>query len=154
MKQTPQMQRVQDNMRPGAITLEGFLGSDTRNLGDILIEDDAEVKRMGLNHEEIASRMNELREAGKGGLGEFITVPPNFEVRVDSVRGKLPCPFEHPGLFPKTNITVRNTRLDREVTFTDLQIHLIEAHGFYEGKGSRYRIDPEELAEVLELESS
>ena len=146
MKQTPQMQRVQENMRPGAITLEGFLGSDRRNLGDILIEDDAEVKRMGLTHEEIASRMNELREAGKEGLGEFITVPPHFEVRVDSVRGKLPCPFEHPGLFPKTNITVRNTRLDREITYTDLQIHLIEAHGFYEGKGSRYRIDPEELA--------
>jgi hypothetical protein len=152
MKQTPQMQRVQDNMRPGAITLDGFLGSDTRNLGDILIEDDAEVKRMGLTHEEIASRMNELREAGEEGLGEFITVPPHFEVRVDSVRGKLPCPFEHPGLFPKTNITVRNTRLGREITYTDLQIHLIEAHGFYEGKGSRYRIDPRELAELLEIE--
>jgi len=146
------MQRVQDNMRPGAITLDGFLGSDTRNLGDILIEDDAEVKRMGLTHEEIASRMNELREAGEEGLGEFITVPPHFEVRVDSVRGKLPCPFEHPGLFPKTNITVRNTRLGREITYTDLQIHLIEAHGFYEGKGSRYRIDPRELAELLEIE--
>lgn len=152
MKQTPQMQRVQNNMRPGAITLDGFLGSDTRNLGDILIEDDAEVKRMGLTHEEIASRMNELREEGKEGLGEFITVPPHFEVRVDSVRGKLPCPFEHPGLFPKTNITVRNTRLGREITYTDLQIHLIEAHGFYEGKGSRYRIDPRELAELLEIE--
>ncbi|MFP4563185.1 MAG: hypothetical protein ACLFRY_07715 [Spirochaetia bacterium] len=154
MKQTPQMRRVQENMRPGAITLDGFLGNDPRNLGDILIEDDAEVKRMGLTHEEIASRMNVLREAGEEGLGEFITVPPNFEVRVDSVRGKLPCPFEHPGLFPKTNITVRNTRLGREITYTDLQIHLIEAHGFYEGKGSRYRIDPEELVEVLEIEPS
>ena len=153
MKQTPQMQRVQDNMRPGAITLEGFLGNDIRNLEDILIEDDAEVKRMGLTHGDIASRMIELREAGKEGLGEFITVPPHFEVRVDSVRGKLPCPFEHPGLLPKTNITVRNTRLGREITYTDLQIHLIEAHGFYEGRGSRYRTDPEELVEVLEIET-
>ena len=39
----------------------------------------------------------------------------------------------------------------KTLTFTGLQIHLVEAHGFYEGRGSRYRLDPARLKEVLEL---
>jgi hypothetical protein len=47
---------------------------------------------------------------------------------------------------------VRNTKLGREVTFTDMHIHMIGSHGFYEGKGSPFRLEPKQLAEVLEIE--
>jgi hypothetical protein len=151
MKQTVQMQRVQENMRPGIITLHGFLGLDSRNLVDILIDDDSRVKRLGLTHELIAERMEELRNEGLRGLGEFISLGPRFQVRVDTVRGKLPCPFEHPGLLPKTNITVRNLEMNREIFYSDVHIHLIRAHGFYEGAGSPFRLEPAELAGILEV---
>ncbi len=151
MKQSPQMQRIQENMRPGAITLEGFLGRDTRNLADILEEDNAAVRRLDLSHGAIAQRMEELKNAGAEGLGEFIEVAPHFEVRVESVRGKLPCPFAHPGVYPKTNITVKNLQTGRSIVYTDMHIHLIGSHGFYEGKGSVYRLEPEDLAEILEV---
>ncbi len=151
MKQPPDLQKAQDNMRPRVITLDGFLGTDTRNLIDILIEDDADVKRLNLDHRTIAARMSELRTAGMNGLGDFITVPPHFEVRVDVVRGRLPCPFGHKGLVRKTNITVRNLRLNREITYTELNIHMIGAHGFYEGRGATFRLDPAILAEILEV---
>jgi len=151
MKQTPRMQSIQEAMKPGVITLHGFLGKDTRNLSDILVEDDAVVRRLGYTHGDIATRMVELRQLGTAGLGEFITLEPHFEVRVESVRGKLPCPFGDPGIFPKTNITVRNSRLEREITYTDLNIHLIQAHGFYEGKGSPFRLEPADLVEILEI---
>ena len=151
MKQTVQMREIQRKMGPGIITREGFLGSDNRNLPDILTDDDAAVIHLGLTHRGISRRMAELRDAGAAGLGEFITVKPHFEIRVDSVRGKLPCPFGDPGLFRKTNTTVRNLRLGREITYTDLHIHLISMHGFYEGKGSAFRVEPRELAEVLEV---
>ncbi len=151
MKQTVQLQKAQESMRPGVITRDGFLGADRRNLIDMLIEDDEAVKRRSLTHPEVAGRMIELRDAGLRGLGEFVEVEPHFEVRVDSVRGKLPCPFGDPGVFPKTNITVRNLALGRELTFTDLHIHLIYAHGFYEGKGSPFRLEPLELIGVLEV---
>ncbi len=95
--------------------------------------------------------MVELRDAGMAGLGEFVDVAPHFEVRVDSVRGRLPCPFGDPGIFPKTNVTVRNTRTGREITYTDLHIHLVRVHGFYEGRGSPFRLEPKDLAEVLEI---
>jgi hypothetical protein len=152
MKQTVQMDRIQEKMQPGIYTRDGFLGTDRRKLIDILIEDDEAVKRMDLTHRQIADRMIEIRDAGMRGLGEFINVEPHYEVRVISVRGKLPCPFGDPGIFPKTNTVVRNTKLDRELTFTDLHIHMVGSHGFYEGKGSPFRLEPAELAEVLDIE--
>jgi hypothetical protein len=151
MKQTVQMKQIQEKMKPGLITRDGFLGTDRRNLIDILIEDDETVKRMNLTHQVIAGRMLELRDAGMRGLGDFITVEPHYEVRVDSVRGKLPCPFGDPGIFPKTNIIVRNTEINREIVYTDLHIHLIYAHGFYEGKGSVFRLEPQDLVEILDV---
>lgn len=151
MKQTVQMQKAQQRMAPGVITRDGFLGDDRRPLVDILIADEAAATALGLEHPRIAARMSELREAGMAGLGEYREVAPHFEVRVDSVRGRLPCPFGDDGVFPKTNVTVRNRRTGREITYTDLHIHLIRAHGFYEGRGSPYRLEPKDLAEVLEI---
>lgn len=151
MKQTEQLRKAQERMGPGIITRDGFLGADGRSLVDILTGDEAAVNRLGATHGDIADRMIGLRDAGAGGLGEFLDVPPHFEVRVDSVRGKLPCPFGDPGIFPKTNTTVRNTRLGREITYTDLHIHMIGSHGFYEGRGSPYRLEPADLAEILEV---
>jgi hypothetical protein len=151
MKQTMQMKTAQERMKPGVITRDGFLGNDSRNLIDILVEDDAAVKRISVTHQAIANHMIELREAGMRGLGDYISVEPHFEVRVDSVRGRLPCPFGDPGVFPKTNIFVRNLEKKREVTYTDMHIHLIWSHGFYEGKGSPFRLEPKDLVDVLEI---
>ncbi|MFO7730192.1 MAG: hypothetical protein R6V86_05455 [Spirochaetia bacterium] len=151
MKQSPQLKQVQENMRPGVLTLHGFLGTDRRDLVEILEDDEAEVRRIGTTHRAIAAKMTALRDRGKEGLGEFIKVEPNFEVRVDSVRGGIPSPFGGPGLIPKTNTTVRNTRLSREIVYTDINIHLIGEHGFYEGKGSLFRLEPHELVEILEI---
>lgn len=152
MKQSPELQKAQDSMKPGVITLYGFLGTDDRNLIDILTEDDGAVKRLGLSHAHIAERMTELRDKGKGGLGEFIKVDPHFQVRVESVRGKLPSPFGGPGLYQKTNTIVKNESVGAEIVYSDMHIHLIKDHGFYQGKGSRFRLDPAELARVLEIE--
>jgi len=151
MIQTAFLDKVQHNLQPGVITRPGFLGRDVRKLGDILIDDAARLCRIGLTHELVAARMCELRDAGTRGLGEEIAVEPHFKVRVDSVRGKLPCPFMHEGLFQKMNTTVINRKLGRGLTYTDLSIHMIEAHGFYEGAGGNFRLDPEELAAVLEI---
>ena len=151
MKQTVQLMRIQEKMKPGIITRDGFLGTDRRNLIDILVEDDESVKRMDITHSEISQRMINLRDEGIRGLGNFISVEPHYEVRVDSVRGKLPCPFGDPGVFPKTNITVKNLKTGREITYTDFHIHMIGSHGFYEGKGSSFRLEPKDLVDILEV---
>jgi hypothetical protein len=154
MKQTPEYDAIQRQMAPGVITLDGFLGTDTRKLVDILNADDALVRQAEVTHQQIAQRMQYFRDAGLDGLGEFINVDDHFEVRVDSVRGKLPSPFGGPGMYEKVNTTVVNKQLGREVTYTDLHIHFVRDRGFYEGKGSPYRIEPDELIAVLEVPKS
>ncbi len=150
MKQTAIENRAQAQMRPGVITQEGMLGTDARHLVDILEDDDAAVHRLGVTHKAIATCMRELRRAAVAGLGNAVPVPPHFEVMVDGVRGRLPCPYED-GTTSKTNTTVANLRLGRTLVFTDLHIHMIERHGFYMGRGSLYRLDPADLVDILEV---
>ena len=151
MKQSAILDGVEAEMRPGVITQHGFLGHDSRNLGDILIEDDARVQRLGVTHALIAARMRKLTEMGARGLGEEIAVVPHYEVRVDAVRGKLPCPFGDPGLHQKTNTSVTNMTTGESLTYTDLGVHMIEAHGFYEGLGGAFRLDPQKLVSALDV---
>jgi hypothetical protein len=153
MKQTPEYNAIQQQMKPGVITLDGFLGTDSRNLIDIIAHDDVKVHQLNVTHQDIALKMQYLRDAGLDGLGEFLKIDDHFEVRVDSVRGKLPSPFGGPGMYEKVNTTVRNLQENTEVTYTDLHIHFVRDHGFYEGLGSPYRIEPASLVNTLEVAS-
>ncbi|MFA5468096.1 MAG: hypothetical protein WC224_03440 [Sphaerochaetaceae bacterium] len=151
MKQLPSLDEIQKQMAPGVITLEGFLGPDKRKLVDILAADEKLVHHANTSNAKIAEKMQYFRDLGLKGLGEFISVEPHFEVKVDSVRGKLPSPFGGPGMFEKVNTTVVNKQLNREIFYTDLHIHLIKEHGFFQGVGSRYRLEPQDVIKVLEV---
>ena len=153
MKQTPEYDKIQEQMRKGVITLDGFLGTDERKLVDIIASDDTTVRQKKTTHQAIAERMKYLKSRGTKGLGEFITVDDSFEVKVDSVRGLLPSPVGGPGMYGKINTTVTNIRLGRTIVFTDLHIHFIEDHGFYEGHGSPFRLEPGDLIDILEVPS-
>ena len=153
MKKKNSLDALEQTLHQTSATREGFLGPDDRSLSAILQADDEAVRRRGLTHARIAQRLLGLRQAGWEGLGEPVGVPPHFEVCVDAARGKLPCPFGDPGSFAKVNTTVRNLKRGTEITFTDLNIHLIAAHGFYEGRGAPFRLEPKQLMDVLELGS-
>ena len=142
------------NMQAENISRDGFLGADRRPLAEIIRADAETVKKLGLTHLTIAERMGYFREAGKKGLGEFVKLAPYFEVLCEITRGFIPCPFGEPGRHRKTIVTVRNLRLRKEITFSDLNIHLIAVHGFYEGKGSPFRLEPDKLAQILEITNS
>jgi hypothetical protein len=151
MKKTNSLNALEQTLRLASATRAGFLGRDARGLAAILRADDEAIRRRGLTHAHIARRLLALRRAGWKGLGEPVSVPPHFEVCVDAARGTLPCPFGDQGSFAKVNTTVRNLESGKEITFTDLNIHLIATHGFYEGRGAQFRLDPEHLMDTLEM---
>ena len=142
MKKSPEMRNIEARMQPGLITRDGFLGSDRRSLAEILDEDGNSVVELGLTHARIADRMAYFTQAGKKGLGTTVTVDKDFEVRVETVRGQLPCPWGHKGLYPKRNVFLRNLQTGDDLLWTGLSVHLIAEHGFYEGRGSVFRVDP------------
>jgi len=151
MKQSPELTRVQERMKPGIISRDGFLGRDRRPLVQILEEENNAVNSLGLSHQRIADRMEYFLAAGRRGLGTTVSVEEDYEVRVETVRGLLPCPWGHPGMYPKTNVFFRNTRTGDDLVWTALQIHMIREHGFYEGRGSSFRVDPATAKRALSL---
>ena len=48
-------------------------------------------------------------------------------------------------------IKVRNLEKDREITYTDMNIHMINEHGFYQGKGSAFRMEIGDLIDILDI---
>ena len=151
MQKKYSLDAIEQTLRQASTTREGFLGQDERDLTAIIQTDAAAIRRRGLTHAYIAQHLLALRQAGWEGLGEPVSVPPHFEVCVDAARGTLPCPFGEQGSFAKVNTTVRNLESGKEITFTDLNIHLIAKHGFYEGHGAQFRLDPEQLMDTLEI---
>lgn len=154
MKQTPEFDKIQQQMKKGVITLDGFLGDDTRSLVDIIASDTLTVHTLKTTCKAIAERMEYFKERGLAGLADFVAVDGNFEVKVDSVRGLLPSPFGGKGMYGKINTTVVNKKLGRTIVYTDLHIHFIADHCFFEGKGSPFRLEPEDLVAVLEVQKA
>jgi hypothetical protein len=151
MKQSPQLQAAQARMAPGVLTMDGFLGTDPRDLGEILEDDEGAVRRLGLAHEALAAALHRLTQRAIGGFGAPVVDGP-FELCACEAMGVLPCPFGEPGLHPKAVIEARRTDTGERLSWTALQVHLIRAHGFYEGRGSPFRLEPPTLARFLGLQ--
>jgi hypothetical protein len=151
VKQSPELDRIQRNMRPLCLCQQGFLGNDPRKLIEILTEDQGTVNSLGLSHGNIAEKLKAITEKARGGWGDPVVVEEKFEVEVHEARGRMPCPWGHPGLYPKTHIRLKKIETGENLVWSDLAIHLIEEHGFYQGRGSPYRLDPSKVKRVLEL---
>ncbi|KLO23311.1 hypothetical protein X275_03040 [Marinitoga sp. 1197] len=150
MKMTPEFQKAQENMKPGIITAEGFLGNDDRNILDIIIDDEEMISNLNCSIEKIVERLKYLKKHGEKGMGEPITVDKKWEVQVGEARGHLPCPFED-GFFRKVVTKVINLNTKESIIYSDLSIHLIEKHHFFQGKGSPFRLEPAKLIKILEI---
>ena len=148
MKMSPAMKKAQENMQPGVITAEGFLGSEEHILRDIIVRDEGEMQRLGLDFDETVSLLKHLVEEGRKGLGEPVTVDGKWLVQTWEARGHLACPFED-GIFRKITAEIENKSKKLKIIVTDLAIHLMETHHFLEGIGSPFRLDPEKMEEVL-----
>ncbi|OQX29650.1 MAG: hypothetical protein B0D92_02605 [Spirochaeta sp. LUC14_002_19_P3] len=150
MKMTPELTAAQANMAPGIITAEGFLGNDTRNLSTIIDEDAQIMSRLHLNRDTIVEKLRHFMEEGRKGLGEPVTVDTEWLVKTDEARGRLTCPWED-NISRKTNVTIERKDTGEKLFYTDLSIHLLEAHGFLEGRGSSFRLNLESVKHVLKM---
>ncbi len=148
MKMGPEYRKAQGNMAPGIITAGGFLGNDERDIKTIITEDEERMEFLSLDYENVCSMLEYLLEKGEKGLGEFITIDGKWLVRTLEARGHLPCPFED-GLQRKITCEAINTANSAKILFSSISIHLLRQHHFHEGKGSDFRLEPDDLKKVL-----
>ncbi len=149
MKQTPQEIKIDKRMQPGVITLSGFLGDDTRHYHEIIETDEQTLENLGKTPEEIADRMQYFTDASWNSYDTPLEIENKFVVETEVVRGKLPCPFSHPGVYRKAVTRLTNTELGLTISWSSLNLHMIKEHHFFEGSGSVFRIEPELLVKVL-----
>ena len=149
MKESPQQRKLEEILRNSPLVAGGFLGDDTRPIDEIITTDTHAVDQLGYTNQQVADRMEHIRNEGLKGLGNSVSVD-NLEVRVDDNRGLLPSPWPDDSHRSTKTITfVKNTDTNKEIRWSDLSIHLIKEHGFYQGHGSAFRIDPAELISII-----
>jgi len=150
MKKTPAQQGAQDNLDRSAFSADGFLGTDPRDLSAILSADQETVDRLGTTHADLARKLRRLARLGAVEFGRPVAVGDHIEVSVEEHRGTIPCPFRDAHRVMKRISTLTDTRTGETLRFTELNVHMIEAHGFYEGKDAPFRVEPAAAAKMLE----
>lgn len=154
MKKPPSTERLEAVLRSSRLVAGGFMGNDPRTPAEVVEADAAELSRRKLDAKTLAGRMLEITHAATAGLGCWVRIDEDVEARIDEARGSLVCPWPHPGAFAKRTTTLRMRETGLTIRWSDLNIHMIGEHCFFEGKGSDFRIDPGRLADVLFPRSS
>lgn len=151
MKENPRDEMLKRDMRAGRLTRDGFLGDDQRAIEEIILADAAILADVGLTAAKLADTMHAITQKGLEGMGEECPVG-DYLVKVEDYMGFMGCPFKDGHRSAKRNTTVRKTN-GETITWTDLSIHLIGAHGFFQGQDTKYRLEPTELVDFLNLKS-
>ncbi|MHC4517266.1 MAG: hypothetical protein ACYTAS_01645 [Planctomycetota bacterium] len=149
MKQSPNMQKLEQMLRSSVLVVGGFMGGDSRPVTEVIDEDAATLAHLDVTAEQVAARMQEITDAAIKGLGNWVVVDAGHEAMVEEARGAIFCPWSDGQRFRKRVTLVKLAPSGRQVQWSDLNIHLIGKHTFFEGKGSYFRTEPEELVKAL-----
>lgn len=150
MKHIPDARHIEEDMQAGRVSLDGYMGSDTRSLDAIINEDEIVLKDLNTTAESIGKVMRRLTRAGMEAQGEPVIFD-GFEVEVTEYMGWFPCPYKDNRKFGKRITNVTNLATGEHLSWTDLGIHLIKNHGFFQGIGSPFRLDPAHLYSFLRM---
>lgn len=151
MKESPSDKELRERLGPSKFSGEGFLGNDTRPVIEIISSDLAILETSGITAEQIAELLTEIYDKAVKGFGAEVEVLPGIEAIYNESMGKIPSPFTGEGVFRKGEVVIKNKITGDKMILTPLSIHLIKEHSFFQGKGSRYRIEPEKAAALFEL---
>jgi hypothetical protein len=149
MKESPEIEKLEQVLRSSKLVAGGFMGTDSRSIFEIIDSDAKKLEKLFLNSKKLADRMEKITEIAKPKLGNWVKIDENIKAKSEDFKGYLVCPWPHAGRIEKRITTATNINNGKYARWTDLNIHLIREHGFFEGKGSQFRIEPEEIVQVI-----
>lgn len=149
MKLSPQEKKLNEMLRSSTLVAGGFMGTDDRTAAEIIDANAAALLEHGVNAAMLARRMRDLTRVAKEGLGTWVDADGGLRVMSEDYKGVLVCPWGHSGHYEKCVTVVERLGTEEKLTWTALNVHLIEMHGFFEGKGSAFRIEPDEAVHIL-----
>ncbi len=151
---------LEKDMRPGAKSrvgsTAGFLGADEKLLDVLAADNKYVVDELGLTHQELARHLHAMGTIGfwqmdqKKAESEFLYHGRRFKVRLLLTAGSQPSPFLDETA-SGANAVVENLDNGKKLDYALLVPYMIERYGFYEGKGTPYRVDPKKMGEVFDF---
>jgi hypothetical protein len=159
----PPFEDVERRMRPGQFSEVGFLGEDER-LRDVLDADARALAALNVTPGALASRLQSLLVRAIEAKRDS-TIVDGFRVRLRRYKGfqlcpfaprplEMPCPGPGDPRLASIEWTISHRANGARMAGPGLIAHLIGTHGFFEGRESPYRVDPRDLAILLELANS
>jgi hypothetical protein len=149
MQSSSSEKNLRTQFGPSTFSADGFLGNDPRTPEEIIEEDKAEMARLGVTRDKIGAALRDLYVKAERAMGNPIKISETMTACHDEARGQIPSPYPGDGVFPKGQMKLTNSASKQTLLITPLSIHLIEKHGFFQGKGSKYRIEPEMAARFV-----
>jgi len=106
---------------------------------------------LGLTHEQLAGKLEEALNAAMASFGAPVTIGNHITAVYREAMGRIPCPWGGCGVFPKGEVELTDTGTGETLFFGPLSAHLIARHGFFQGRGTRYRLEPEVICRIFRL---
>lgn len=151
MKRSPAEDELIQSLGPSKFSAEGFLGHDTRPVDEIIFADERKLDRLGIAIQTLVNTLKAIYQQAQQAHGAEIQIKPGVFATFYESRGRVPSPFKTDGVFEKGEAVAREKETGQQMIITQLGIALIERHHFFQGIGSRYRIDPEVAVRLLGL---
>jgi hypothetical protein len=157
----PGIEELEARMQPGAFSRVGFLGPGER-LQDVLEADARTLEELHLDYGQLATPLDTLIVEAERSPRRRAEVDNRFQVEVEIHTGFQICPWaldpNHSQCTAGQGVQhasadwfVRNLKTGRELRGPGLIVHLVRDHHFFLGLGSPLRVDPRELARLLDL---
>jgi hypothetical protein len=148
MKLSPHEQEREKPFGPSKFSGDGFLGNDPRHPDEIIAADRELLERLGTTGEAIADLLEATFNKAESAMGAPVELRPGISATFFESRGKVPSPFRGDGVFQKGEVAVRDRHGGTQIFITRLGINMIRKHAFFQGRGSRYRIEPGDALHV------
>jgi hypothetical protein len=153
MKRTPEEEALMQRLAASKFSGEGFMGDDHRPLSEIVADDLRTLEELGLSLDEMVGALRDVFDEARGVFGAEVEVRPGVTAIAHESMGRIPSPFRGDGVFEKGDVVVTVKDTGETLVITRLGLALIEKHSFFQGNGSRYRIDPARAVSILGLGS-
>jgi len=150
MKKSPEEANLEDRLKPSIFSGGGFLGHDDRPINEIIADDLKALEEETINKNDLEKLLEKAFKQVKQGWGQKIQLSENLYGTFYESKGKIPSPFRGDGVFEKGEARIIHQKEDQELIITDLSLNLIKKHDFFQGKGSRYRINPVQAYYILQ----
>lgn len=145
---------LEKDMRPGANSTLGFMGKDESLLEILAADNRLVVDTKKLTHQDLAFPLHVIGAiAAKNAVDqpyEFLFRGRHFKATAKKFRVFVDSPFDDG---TKTNfaVTITNVGNGKSISYSLLIPVLIERYGFYEGKGTPYRLEPQAILDTLDF---